>query len=355
MEIRGRVTEPGGSPVQGVNVVASAGELADDAMNWLHATTDEDGAFRLRIAEGQSPERLERLRLEVLDRNLVLLLQTTWDGVAGAAPESSELQLALPEPPAPVPMREKGVGAAVAGIRVAPAETSVALGGYALLGATGHDTHGAPVFAPPVRWEARDAEGRPVPVSETGAFRAVMPGRFTVTATAGGSSGSASITVRDPREASSAALAPSTAVEEDSGPLWNDDNASAAFTFSNRVGIGQFAIASMIRGPWLGELGEPPGEAASVGSANFTFTAPLLDLPGRGTSLRLSLVYNSRLWTRTDNDFVFDIDRGGPPPGGRWDSVAWSASVVRAACSSAQTGPGIPTRWCCWRATRTAG
>ncbi|HEY7042185.1 MAG TPA: hypothetical protein VH419_00810, partial [Nocardioidaceae bacterium] len=61
--------------------------------------------------------------------------------------------------------------------------------------------------------------------------------------------------------------------------------------------------------------------AAGVGSGNFMFRVPVADYPGRAESpLKLSLVYNSRVWQKVpylpDQDrIVFDIDDDWPAPG----------------------------------------
>lgn len=64
-------------------------------------------------------------------------------------------------------------------------------------------------------------------------------------------------------------------------------------------------------------VGNPPGglEDAGAGSGNFQITAPLLDLPARGSSVSLGLYYNSRLWTKANSDITYDIDKGFPAPG----------------------------------------
>jgi len=65
------------------------------------------------------------------------------------------------------------------------------------------------------------------------------------------------------------------------------------------------------------DLGSPAGAPldGGAGSGNFQFAAPLLGLPGRGTSISLGAAYNSRLWNKAGNQISFDIDRGWPAPG----------------------------------------
>lgn len=57
-------------------------------------------------------------------------------------------------------------------------------------------------------------------------------------------------------------------------------------------------------------------------SSNFTFSLPLVGLPGRGADVGLALTYNSRLWHRsTDSNsatqLTYDVDGGWPAPGFR--------------------------------------
>ena len=59
--------------------------------------------------------------------------------------------------------------------------------------------------------------------------------------------------------------------------------------------------------------GNPANTA--TGNNNFQLVAPVLSLPGRGTDLNLSLVYNSLVWNKSGNDMYFDIDHDWPAPG----------------------------------------
>lgn len=70
--------------------------------------------------------------------------------------------------------------------------------------------------------------------------------------------------------------------------------------------------------PGHSEVGAPTPDAASrlirerPGSANFNFSLPLVDLPGRGIGVSLTLTYNSRVWNKSsDSDgtyYTFDVD-----------------------------------------------
>jgi subtilisin family serine protease len=55
-----------------------------------------------------------------------------------------------------------------------------------------------------------------------------------------------------------------------------------------------------------------------LGSRNFNWSVPLLNLPGRaGLDLNLNLHYNSLVWTRDGNFIKFNADLGSPAPGFR--------------------------------------
>ena len=55
--------------------------------------------------------------------------------------------------------------------------------------------------------------------------------------------------------------------------------------------------------------------SAGAGSGNFSFSAPLISLAGRGVNLSLALNYNSRLWNRIGSEMVFNLDKDWPTPG----------------------------------------
>jgi RHS repeat-associated protein len=60
-------------------------------------------------------------------------------------------------------------------------------------------------------------------------------------------------------------------------------------------------------------IGDP---GVTLGSQNFNWAAPLVQLPGRaGLDLNLALVYNSLVWTRQGNGILFNADHGFPSPG----------------------------------------
>ncbi|HRH44134.1 MAG TPA: hypothetical protein PKY82_21055, partial [Pyrinomonadaceae bacterium] len=67
----------------------------------------------------------------------------------------------------------------------------------------------------------------------------------------------------------------------------------------------------------VNQVGNTPGTAPDGGASNdnFQFAAPVLSLPGRGIDVNLALVYNSRLWSKTGTQMIYDADKGFPAPG----------------------------------------
>jgi hypothetical protein len=73
---------------------------------------------------------------------------------------------------------------------------------------------------------------------------------------------------------------------------------------------------------------------SGTGNGNYLLNVPLLELPGRGIPLSLSLFYNSLLWQQTNSkNFVFDHDHDWPAPG--WSlGFGQISSLVRLRSSS---------------------
>lgn len=62
--------------------------------------------------------------------------------------------------------------------------------------------------------------------------------------------------------------------------------------------------------------GTPPDTGTDgAGSSNFSFSAPVVSLGGRGLDVNLSLNYNSLLWHKANGEITYDIDKGNPAPG----------------------------------------
>ncbi len=65
-------------------------------------------------------------------------------------------------------------------------------------------------------------------------------------------------------------------------------------------------------------INETGNAGVDLGSRNFNWGLPLLNLPGRaGLDLNLTLVYNSLVWTKDGSFMKFNADLGSPAPGFR--------------------------------------
>ena len=65
------------------------------------------------------------------------------------------------------------------------------------------------------------------------------------------------------------------------------------------------------------QTGTPPGTSPEIGAGNgnYQMSAPVVALPGRGIDIALSLNYNSRVWSKSGSQMIFDSERGFPAPG----------------------------------------
>ena len=53
----------------------------------------------------------------------------------------------------------------------------------------------------------------------------------------------------------------------------------------------------------------------NLGSYNYSFSAPVLSLGGRGIGVNLAMTYNSRLWNKEDSGMQFNYNKGWPAAG----------------------------------------
>jgi RHS repeat-associated protein len=71
-----------------------------------------------------------------------------------------------------------------------------------------------------------------------------------------------------------------------------------------------------------------------LGSADYSFTAPVLSLGGRGVGVNLALTYNSRLWNKeSDGALQFNYNRG-------WPAAGWTFGYGRIIENYDNTGTG---------------
>lgn len=180
------------------------------------------------------------------------------------------------------------------------------------------------LIAPPeTSWQAYDASGNPVSISEIGEFRTTRPGIFTIRAISSNATAETILTVEQPVQS------PSVTRTADSGALrrpddtgWDETNYQSAFRPVNHRGAPKAAGVLL-----QGLQGAEGDRRDSPGSSNFQIAAPVVSLPGRGIDLALALIYNSNLWQLQDNRIRYDIDRDWPAPG-------WSLGFGKLAVSA---------------------
>ncbi len=103
---------------------------------------------------------------------------------------------------------------------------------------------------------------------------------------------------------------------------WNESNLWTAFAPGNRRGRNPVYSTNEIRASigvkrqaLDGDIDARLQAAEDVGNGNFRLSVPVIRLPGRGFSLVLDLIYNSKLWHKDGNRIFFDIDHDWPAPG----------------------------------------
>ncbi|MFJ4368882.1 RHS repeat domain-containing protein [Streptomyces chartreusis] len=322
MILIGQLTDEEGEPLHGLNICAVVQAPDGETLPLGSDTTDTDGAFALDAgAQNQGarpPVAGQRLRFEVLDGALQPIHRAECELEIDELGVPTPVRMVLPRPAMPL-VPEGPELDAVAEIRILPDNPKLSLGGRLILMAEARNADGLPVSGVPCTWQANDIHGEPIPISQAGELEGHTPGVVEITAVGAGQTGSTVVKVADPRKSpesdgATRAFAPGQD-DTDRGPRWDDQNADSAVNPVNRVGLGHQPLDLVMGQLALGLRGANATEAMTVGSANFTFAAPVIDLPGRGMDLRLDLVYNARLWTRTGDRLEFDVDKGWPAPG----------------------------------------
>jgi RHS repeat-associated protein len=242
--------------------------------------------------------------------------------------------------------------AKVSRVEVFPKDSVVDLGDQVRFAAVAYDDEENAIGGVKFNWKGEGAtKAQRVRISQSGLFEAMTPGTFSIIARGAGKTAQVSVTVRstprrDPnatplgtKQVSSQDLPPEAVGSAE--PKVNEKNASvqaksvrqSAKNSTRRAHATSATAAAppasmMVGGAWDGtnywsaddpenSVGNPPGRPADsgAGSGNFQFTAPVYNLPGRGLSVSLNLVYNSRLWNKAGTQISYDNDKGWPAPG----------------------------------------
>jgi RHS repeat-associated protein len=198
------------------------------------------------------------------------------------------------------------------------------------------DLQGQPVHGVVFTWESSDKQV--VEVASNGSVTALKAGQCVVTSSVGSRTEQVLVEVRDGARPSltneqweaehandctdpeqspvdfagrpqplkpHGDVSPSLVVDPDDVP-----NVGGAGNAANATGHPRFA-------PNLALQSNATGTDNQLGSYNFNLSIPIFGSGGRGVGVGLSLVYNSRLWTKDGTKMVFDYDHGWPAPGFR--------------------------------------
>ncbi|HEY3138935.1 MAG TPA: RHS repeat-associated core domain-containing protein, partial [Blastocatellia bacterium] len=89
----------------------------------------------------------------------------------------------------------------------------------------------------------------------------------------------------------------------------------ATASFSNAIGSPRF-------GPEEVSMGSAAKSKNNLGSYDYSFAVPIASLPGRGISLNLAMIYNSRAWSLDNGTMTFNYNKG-------WPAAGWSLGYGR--------------------------
>jgi RHS repeat-associated protein len=265
--------------------------------------------------------------------------------------------------------KQKDRDARVSRIEISPGDVTLQAGQRMIFAATAFDQANEPVGGVRIKWKARELDGRKQNkhVSAAGEFFSPVAGDFAVTAEAVGAR--AEVTVRvvnatgsprphtgQPMEGEQPLSTKEVSTRDQSEEISAKPNGKSGRQRSRRrggqagSGEARFIKAALAAEPvepapavqispnevtWNdsnytsaddpGNLrGDSPNAPADggAGSGNFQMGAPVLDLPGRGIGLKLGLIYNSQVWSKSGSQVTHDIDQD-------WPAAGWSLGFGR--------------------------
>lgn len=116
-------------------------------------------------------------------------------------------------------------------------------------------------------------------------------------------------------------------------PAWSDETYGQGATPQNRRGPNPSYATAAFKPQAALPFGKLEDDGGS-GSGNYSFSLPLLALPGRGLPLRLDLLFSSQVWSDLGNgEMLFDAD-------GDWPSPGWSLGFGRLLTTTDKSVPG---------------
>ena len=253
--------------------------------------------------------------------------------------------------------KQRDRDAKVHGLQIFPADVTAQLGERVRFTAMAVDLDGNTIGGVKVKWNVEsDQNGRRARLSKDGSFESMVPGTFTVVAQAAGKTaktivkveagarpdlkapvtGTRAVSTRDLPDSAAAVKIQKLAEPENGKRAERTDEKQTERSSRAKGAVAKRAHA---RGPaapkpmfisngwdstnyWSADdpgntVGDPPGRPpdSAAGSGNFQFSAPVLELPGRGLNVSLALTYNSRVWNKAGNQINYDNDKGYPAPG----------------------------------------
>ena len=209
-------------------------------------------------------------------------------------------------------------------IEISPGDIIMLLGEKVAFVATAYDKDGVQVGGVTIKWEANDlGRSRAARISPQGIFEARIPGRVKVSAEGAGKKAQVTVIVSD------GILPKRDKTKETTKDVSSHDLPSGVQTHTKVKKSSTTVSPNLMPEPGYGDsnywsaddpgnqVGDPPGspDDGGAGNGNFQLAAPVLSLPGRGSSISLDLTYNSRLWNKAGSQITYDIDNDWPAPG----------------------------------------
>jgi RHS repeat-associated protein len=211
--------------------------------------------------------------------------------------------------------------AKVDSIKIFPGDVTMTLGEREFFAALAYDRDGQQVGGVKFKWRADDpATKKPIKLSQTGEFVPTAAGAYAMSVQGAGHKAEVTVTVVDDPDRPTSSTAPVRVTQISSRDLVSKAPPPVSSKPHIAVEIedpgwdsGNYPAA----GDPGNDRGDPPGRPLhhGAGTGNFQISAPVLSLPGRGIDISLALTYNSRVWTLSNSDITYDIDRDWPAPG----------------------------------------
>lgn len=186
--------------------------------------------------------------------------------------------------------------------------SEIEVGERALFMAIPLDENGSPIHGLVATWESDNPEV--ITIEKNGEALAGRAGTANLKATAGNKRETVKVSVIEKAISSIAASAMTQQTQASTGMRAHANKLLASMLPQNQLPETEYRESLYSPQNMIGEVPGKTTPGASVapaavsgtempGSSNFNFDIPVVDLPGRGLDVNLSLVYNSRLWSKS--------------------------------------------------------